>query len=144
MEEEEFDKLNKLKDAFEIFDKSKDGTITIKEVTDLLTNLGHKLTESEIQNMIDEVDNGKNKIDFIDFMSIMSRKMRDSDPEEELIEVYKMFDKDGNGLISGKEIKQVFVGDLTDEEINEIIKEADDDGDGNIDYENFVRLIKDN
>lgn len=144
MEDEEFDKLNKLKELFEIFDKSKDGSITIKEVTDLLTNLGHKLSDNEIQNMMDEVDNGKGKLDFIDFMSIMSRKMRDSDPEEELIEVYKMFDKDGNGLISAKEIKQVFAGDLNDEEINEIIKEADDDGDGNIDYENFVRLVKNN
>ena len=70
--------------------------------------------------------------------------MRDSDSEEELIEAFKIFDRDGNGLISADELLHVMIslGENTNmEEIEDLIKEADLDGDGFINYEEFVRLI---
>jgi len=51
--------------------------------------------------MINEVDaDGNGTIDFPEFLSLMARKMKDTDTEEELIEAFKVFDRDGNGLIS--------------------------------------------
>ena len=95
--------------------------------------------------MINEVDiDGNGTIDFKEFIGIMARKMRDSDSEEELIEAFKIFDRDGNGLISADELLHVMVslGENTNlEEIEELIKEADLDGDGFINYEEFVKLI---
>ena len=35
------------------------------------------------------------------------RKMKDTDTEEELIEAFKVFDRDGNGLISAAELRHV-------------------------------------
>ena len=55
-----------------------------------------------------------------------------------------MFDKDGNGFISADELRFVKNGlgeNLTDEEINEMIREADIDGDGQINYEEFVKMM---
>ncbi len=58
--------------------------------------------------MINEVDtDGNNIIDFTEFLMLMSRKMKDSDQEEELVEAFKCFDKDGNGLISVTELRNV-------------------------------------
>ncbi|MCQ2816094.1 MAG: EF-hand domain-containing protein [archaeon] len=78
----------------------------------------------------------------------MARKMRDTDSNEEMIEAFKIFDKDGNGLISPKELLDVMTslggpGSVTEEEVNEMVKEADMDGDGYINYEEFVRMIGD-
>ena len=46
------------------------------------------------------------------------RKMKDTDTEEELIEAFKVFDRDGNGLISAAELRHVMTNlgeKLTDE-----------------------------
>ena len=96
------------------------------------------------KDMINEVDiDGNGTIDFKEFLGIMVRKMRESDSEEELIEVFKIFDKDGNGLISSDELLNVLVtlGEhITIEEVEDLIKEADLDGDGYINYDEFVKL----
>jgi calmodulin len=139
------DKIAEFKEAFEIFDKNKDGFITIKELGEIMKNLGQTPTEAELTDMINEVDiDGNGNIDFKEFLGLMARKMRDTDTEEELIEAFKVFDRDGNGLISATELKHVMVSlgeKITDEEVDEMIKEADIDGDGYINYEEFVRMI---
>jgi calmodulin len=139
------EKIAEFKEAFEIFDKDKDGFITIKELHEIMKNLGQNPTEAELQDMINEVDiDGNGNIDFKEFLGLMARKMRDTDTEEELIEAFKVFDRDSNGLISGQELKHVMISlgeKITDEEVEEMIREADIDGDGYINYEEFVRMI---
>ena len=139
------DKINEFKEAFNIFDKDKDGYITTKELGDIMKNLGQSPSEAELQDMINEVDiDGNGTIDFKEFLGLMARKMRESDSEEELIEAFKVFDRDGNGLISSEELLHVIftLWENTNlEEIEDLIKEADSDGDGFINYEEFVKLV---
>ena len=122
------DKINEFKEAFKIFVKDKDGCITTKDIGD----------EAELQDMINEVDiDGNGTIDFKEFLGLMARKMRDNDSEEELIEAFKVFDRDGNGLISNVELQHVMTSlgeNITMDEVDEMIKEADFDGDGYINY----------
>lgn len=66
----------------------------------------------------------------------MARKMKDTDSEEEIMEAFKVFDRDNNGFISAAELRHVMtsIGEkLTDDEVDEMIREADQDGDGRID-----------
>ena len=99
-----------------------------------------------IQKMLSpQVDaDGNGTIDFPEFLSLMARKMKDTDTEEELIEAFKVFDRDGNGFISAAELRHVMTNlgeKLTDEEVDEMIREADVDGDGAINYQEFVRMM---
>jgi len=69
---------------------------------------------------------------------------QDTDSEEELVEAFKVFDKDNNGFISAAELRHVMtnLGErLTDEEVDEMIREADVDGDGQVNYEEFVKMM---
>ena len=138
-------RLKDYRDAFEMFDKDKDGTITAKELLSIMRSLNQDPSEQELHEMIAEVDiDGNGKIDFEEFVSLMNRRSKETDIEEEVINAFKVFDKDGSGLIASNELRQVMtsLGDrLTDEEADEMIREADVDGDGYINYEEFVRMM---
>ncbi|VDN83170.1 unnamed protein product [Brugia pahangi] len=127
------------KEAFSLFDKDGDGTITTKELGTVMRSLGQNPTEAELQDMINEVDaDGNGTIDFPEFLTMMARKMKDTDSEEEIREAFRVFDKDGNGFISAAELRHVMTNlgeKLTDEEVDEMIREADIDGDGQVNYE---------
>ena len=84
------------------------------------------------------------RADFPEFLTMMARKMKDTDSEEELKEAFRVFDKDGNGFISAAELRHIMTNlgeKLTDEEVDEMIREADIDGDGQINYEEFVKVM---
>ncbi|CAK0865392.1 unnamed protein product [Prorocentrum cordatum] len=102
------EQIAEFKEAFSLFDKDGDGTITTKELGTVMRSLGQNPTEAELQDMINEVDaDGNGTIDFPEFLSLMARKMKDTDTEEELIEAFKVFDRDGNGFISAAELRHV-------------------------------------
>ena len=48
--------LIEFKEAFSLFDKDGDGTITTKELGTVMRSLGQNPTEAELQDMINEVD----------------------------------------------------------------------------------------
>ena len=86
------EQIAEFKEAFSLFDKDGDGTITTKELGTVMRSLGQNPTEAELQDMINEVDaDGNGTIDFPEFLSLMARKMKDTDTEEELIEAFKVF-----------------------------------------------------
>jgi len=139
------EQIAEFKEAFSLFDKDNDGLITSKELGTVMRSLGQNPTESELADMIREVDaDGNGSIDFPEFLTMMARKMRDTESEEDVREAFRVFDKDGNGYISAAELKHVMTNlgeKLTDEEVEEMIKEADVDGDGQINYDEFVKMM---
>ncbi|KFZ63495.1 Calmodulin, striated muscle, partial [Antrostomus carolinensis] len=102
------EKIAEFKEAFSLFDRDGDGCITTKELGTVMRSLGQNPTEAELQDMVGEVDaDGSGTIDFPEFLSLMARKMRDTDSEEEIREAFRVFDKDGNGYISAAELRHV-------------------------------------
>lgn len=77
-------------------------------------------------------------------MPAASRNERAENAEEEMREAFQIFDSDGNGKITSEELRLIMenLGEkLTDEEIDDMVKEADIDGDGEINYEEFVKMM---
>ncbi|ORY49126.1 calmodulin [Rhizoclosmatium globosum] len=68
------DSEEELKSAFKVFDEDGNGFISADELRHVMANLGEKLTEAEIEAMIRENDaNGDGQIDYIEFLSMMSK-----------------------------------------------------------------------
>ena len=76
-----------------------------------------------------EVDvNGDGTIDFDEFKDMMKSQGDDKDPAVELLEAFKLFDKDKDGFISMGELKKVanMLGNsLSKEEVEEFLMEAE-------------------
>ncbi|URE21501.1 hypothetical protein MUK42_10586 [Musa troglodytarum] len=163
------EQISEFQEAFCLFDKDGDGCITLEELGTVIKSLGQNPSEEELQEMIREVDSdGNGTIEFAEFLNLMSRKVKETNVEEELKEAFKVFDKDQNGYISASEVASqdasvspsarppdlflfllaqlrnvmMNLGEkLTDEEVDQMIREADLDGDGQVNYEEFVRMM---
>lgn len=73
-------------------DKDGDGSITASELGVVMKGMGQNPTDTELQQMINEVDaDGNGKIDFAEFVTLMARKMNNTDKDSEIFEAFKVF-----------------------------------------------------
>lgn len=75
-------------------------------------------------------------IEFEEFIQIMMKKL-EKGTVDRLREAFRVFDKDGNGLISSEELRNAMINlgeKMTEEEADEMVAAADSNGDGFIDY----------
>ena len=123
------EQIAEFKEAFQIFDKDGDGSITTKELGTVMRSLGQNPSGDEIRQMLSDVDEDKSEtIDCKEFLGLMAKKMKENDSEDELIEAFKVFDRDGNGKISAHELRYVTLSsgeDLTEQDIQEMVLEAE-------------------
>ena len=94
--------------------------------------------------MIRNVDknSGDGGIDFEEFIELMVK--HGSNIDEDIAQSFKVFDRDGDGLITEDELQVTMnnLGDPMNEvEVKAMIAEADLDGDGKINFREFQRLM---
>ena len=67
----------------------------------VLRSLGQNPTHDELQEMVAEVDeNGNGEVDFGEFLQLMHKKIQESADDLDILEAFRVFDKDGNGVIT--------------------------------------------
>jgi Ca2+-binding EF-hand superfamily protein len=122
------------------------GSISQDELKGVMKKLGSNPTDDDIQQMIKSVDdNGDGEIDFDEFLILMSTKKKNEDPDKELMDAFKVFDADGSGTISRKELKKLMkqLGQkLSDQELDAMMEEVDTDKSGEIDFEEFKAMMQ--
>merc|ERR1712098_699019 len=79
---------------------------------------------------------GSGQIEFSEFLEMMTGKMGEKDSREDIEKVFKLFDDDNTNKISFRNLARV------DEELQDMINQADRDGDGEINIDEFYRIMK--
>nr|AAV73912.1 calmodulin-like protein [Pinctada fucata] len=139
------EQIAEFREAFHLFDKDGSGSISAEELGTVMRSLGQNPNEQELQDLVEEIDtDGNGEVDFNEFLAMMAKKMKDTDSEEEIREAFRVFDRDDKGFITASELKHIMttLGEkMDDEEAEEMVAAADIDGDGEINYEEFVKMI---
>lgn len=139
------EQVAEFKEAFSKFDKDGNGSINTQELGAVMQALGKDLSEAELKEFISKVDtDADGVISFPEFLEEMVRRMKAWRKKQDLQEAFRVFDVDRNGYISVDELKQVMAKlgeELSQEVLEAMIHEADVDQDGQVNYEEFVRIL---
>jgi calmodulin len=151
-----------LKETFNVFDKDKDGFLNAADLRDTMLQLGIALTGDDLQAMMTSVGVGpRGKISYTEFCKMFSLSEgqkakasgsnqhlatpRQKHKTDELKAVFALFDKDGDGFITVKEVTDVLISmgiNPSPSRIEEIFRQVDLDGNDQIDFEEFLLLVK--
>lgn len=77
------------------------GNIDAKELKVAMRALGFEPKKEEIQKMIADVDDdGSGSIEFDEFLKMMTQKILNRDPKDEILKAFRLFDDDETGRIN--------------------------------------------
>ncbi|XP_023012861.2 myosin light chain cytoplasmic isoform X1 [Leptinotarsa decemlineata] len=136
--------VEEFQEAFQLFDNRGDGKIHVAQIGDALRALGQNPTESDVKKYTHQ-HKPDERVSFEVFLPIYQQisKTRSGDTYQDFIEGLRHFDKDGNGYISSAELRHLLttLGEkLTDDEVEQLLQ-GQEDSQGNVNYEEFVKLI---
>jgi calcium-dependent protein kinase len=143
MSKQERDNLSKV---FKAFDKNGDGKLSMDEVKEgYLEHYGRIMSDQEVEDMFRAVDTDNSGfIDYTEFV-VAATSQSSLTSQEKLHAAFRMFDKDGSGIITADEIREVLcfggANALSVEAVDAIIKQVDENGDGEIQFEEFVTMM---
>ncbi|TQD74472.1 hypothetical protein C1H46_040000 [Malus baccata] len=136
----DYEKIADLREIFRPFDRNNYGSLTQLELRSLLCSL--------VDALIQKADTNNNGlVKFLEFIGLVAPELLSAKSpytDDQLRQLFLMFDRHGNGFITVTELAHSMVKldhALTTEELTGIIKEADTDEDGRINFHEFSHAI---
>eukprot|EP00906_Rhabdomonas_costata_P038231 RCo053966 len=137
-----------IREAFELFDTDRNGLIDAHEMKVAMRALGFDVRKEEVLKLMEDVDReNPGQIAMQEFTEIMTDKIAERDPKEEMVKAFHLFDDDSTGKISLKNLRRVAreLGEtISDEELQAMIDEFDRDQDGEINEDEFISIMTNN
>ncbi|XP_075230489.1 troponin C at 25D [Lycorma delicatula] len=147
MEEDE-QKMQIMRKAFQMFDTTKCGFIETLKISTILNTMGQLFDDGELNALIEENDpDGTGRVNFDGFCRIAAHFLEEDDAEamqEELKEAFRLYDREGNGYITTGTLREILAAlddKLTSDDLDGIIAEIDTDGSGTVDFDEFMEMM---
>lgn len=131
-----------MKRLFKTIDADGSGTITVKELQDAIKQWGHKIPAEEVMAIMAAADvDGDGFIDYNEFVAA-TLNVNQLEKEDLIYKAFQEFDEDGSNSISTEELEKALAKFGITDDVHELIKMADKNGDGQIDFQEFVLLMR--
>jgi len=139
------DQVRSFTECFNLYDLDHDGLIDCSELGEVVRAPDMMPTNQRVSELIKEVVRSStfNKDKLCDVMAVLIAERGFT--EEDIREAFKVFDREGNSFVSAAEIRHVMTNlgeKLTDAEIDEMFQAVDIEPDGQIDFEEFVKVMR--
>ena len=144
------DLLVQISCAFYLFDTDKDGLLKSKDFLKALSKNQISLPESNAKDIVGNYKNDENQEkdvtmkDFISLINLRIKSARNVENEEEILEMFKIFDKKGTGKLSSGDIRSVLDDidePISQQELEDLMLNWDKDKDGFLDYSEFKEMM---
>ena len=140
------DLLVQISCAFYLFDSDKDGMLKSKDFLKILAKNQIRLPESSAKKLLGNYNNNENETDVSmkDFISLINTRMKKVESEEEIVEMFKIFDKKGTGKVSSGDIRAVLDDidePISQQELEELMLNWDKNKDGFLDFSEFKEMM---
>ncbi|XP_032799880.1 myosin regulatory light chain 2, ventricular/cardiac muscle isoform-like [Petromyzon marinus] len=134
--------IQEFKEAFTIMDQNRDGFIDKDDLRGTFAALGRlNVKGEELDEMIKEAPAALN---FTIFLTMFGEKLKGTDPEETILNAFKIFDPEGKGTVQQDYIKDMLrtqADRFTEEECTQMFTAFPPDVAGNLDYKNLCYVI---
>jgi calcium-dependent protein kinase len=140
--------IEHLRHVFLSMDVNRDGRLSFDEIKagiDKINGASFRYSKSEYMEMMYAVDKDQDGyVDYQEFITAATNKAA-LVQRENLMSAFSTFDRDGSGMITIDELKQVFdtMGTKKDASLwLDIMKEVDSNGDNQISFEEFTVVMQ--
>jgi len=129
-----------------LFDYTKSGRISSRDIGAVVRSVGLKPSEAEIHEIQSQVQQMGGDVDLSTLVELVSSHVTNPPAEkpDAFREMFAMYDKDGRGAISVSEMRHLLtsVGEkLTDEEADQLLKVSGCVQNGQVQYDKFIQVI---
>lgn len=141
--------MDDIRRVFQRFDKNGDGKISVDELKEVIRALSPTASPEETVKMMKQFDlDGNGFIDMDEFVSLFQIGVNQGggggNSKNDLKEAFELYDLDGNGRISAKELHSVMknLGEKCSvQDCRKMISKVDTDGDGCVNFEEFKLMM---
>ncbi|XP_071402500.1 myosin light chain 5-like isoform X1 [Centroberyx affinis] len=134
--------IQEFKEAFTLIDQNRDGFIDKEDLKDTYASLGKlNVKDKELEDMLKEATG---PINFTMFLNLFGEKLHGTDPEDTILNAFKMFDPDAKGFVHKDELQKLLMTQadkFTSEEVKQMFKSSNIDPAGNLDYKSLCYII---
>lgn len=139
------EQLEDLKDAFTLFDKKGDDKVDAVQIIEILRSLKLNPLTADVKKVIKDSGLENTRVDFPTFVSIYEQfKKRPTIANyEDMIEMFKTFDRDASKSVFGGEIRQILInmGDSMTEAQIDVMVSPHENPEGYIPYEAMLKAV---
>jgi len=141
------DQIQQLKDMFVSLDTNGDGKVTFQELRQGISKLDVPELPANLHEVMQEMDvDGSGSIDYTEFLAA-ALDNRHYEEEKVCWAAFHNFDRDNSGTISRAELAQVLQSGEVEammgtDSVAKILTECDADNDGQIDFEEFMQMMR--
>ena len=136
------DKKNVYKKIFEMIDKDGGGSLDQGELKRALADLGEKLTDEDVMDMIAEIDkDGNGTVELDEFLLLINNRISDNTFLDSCVKAFGLFAETNEAYITQKEFMNIVAAAKKESnrfEIQSIMKELPWDKDGNLLIKDFL------
>merc|ERR1711879_878029 len=117
--------IQEFKEAFQMIDADRNGTITVGDLKATYASLGvRNIDQDMLENMVSEAGA---PINFTLSLNMLADKLHGTDPEDVILKAFKIFDKENKGVVPVQTLQEVLksqAGRFNDDEFKQFVELA--------------------